>query len=166
MIYLSNGTLHDFADHTFTPDIKVVASSLAHQNRFNGHVGQYSVAQHSLLCSHVVPEEHALAALLHDAAECYTGDLVAPIKKYCDAFKAIEFTHERRINEYFGVDIHHNEVKIADLRMLITEAKAFGMPLEWFPPAEAYDDIIINRMIPARACHLFLERFKALNGGL
>lgn len=58
-----------------------IAHSLSMQCRFNGHTREfYSVAQHCLLVASLVPAEHQLAALLHDATEAYVGDLVRPIK--------------------------------------------------------------------------------------
>lgn len=59
-----------------------IAHSLSMQCRFNGHCQQfYSVAQHCLLVADLVPAEHKLAALLHDATEAYVGDLVRPLKE-------------------------------------------------------------------------------------
>src|SRR5690606_2723306 len=67
------------ADMVDTADL---AHSLSMQCRFNGHTSSfYSVAQHCLLVAELVPEEHKLAALLHDATEAYVGDLVRPLKE-------------------------------------------------------------------------------------
>lgn len=59
-----------------------IAHSLSMQCRFNGHTRSfYSVAQHCLLVADLVPIEHQLAALLHDATEAYVGDMVRPLKE-------------------------------------------------------------------------------------
>lgn len=66
---------------------QVVAHSLAQINRFNGHCRRpYSVAEHSLLVADIaarelgLPRAGQLAALLHDAHECVTGDQPSPSK--------------------------------------------------------------------------------------
>src|SRR4030043_1424578 len=86
-------------------DIKDIAHSLAFQCRFNGHtIPFYSIAQHSVLVSKIVPPEQALAGLFHDAAEAYTGDIVAPLKKFLPpVFKEIEKAIEEVIFEHFGI---------------------------------------------------------------
>lgn len=59
-----------------------IAHSLSMQCRFNGHTSSfYSVAQHCYLVADLVPAEHQLTALLHDATEAYVGDMVRPLKE-------------------------------------------------------------------------------------
>jgi hypothetical protein len=64
-----------------------IAHHLARISRFNGAtVGDiaWNVAQHCVLVADLMPEESPpallLAALLHDAPEAYTGDMIAPMK--------------------------------------------------------------------------------------
>lgn len=65
-----------------------IAHHLATQGRFNGATQHkkfknrihYSVAEHSVYVSMLVPPEHALEALMHDASEHAIGDLIRPLK--------------------------------------------------------------------------------------
>lgn len=62
-----------------------VAWGLGRIIRFNGMIAQdYTVAHHCLVMSHYVPEQYALEALLHDAAEAYMGDIIWPVKAWLD----------------------------------------------------------------------------------
>jgi 5'-deoxynucleotidase YfbR-like HD superfamily hydrolase len=106
-------------------DIRDIAHSLALQCRFNGHCEKfYSIAQHSILVSKIVSKEQALAGLLHDASEAYTGDIVRPLKKFIINFKEIELKIEKIIFEKFGIkEVNHSEIKKADNIALVTEMR-------------------------------------------
>lgn len=71
--------------------LQAVARSLSHICRFAGNLGEfYSVAQHSVLVSWLAPEGWGLEALLHDAAEMFTGDITRPVKSMFPAIDVQE----------------------------------------------------------------------------
>ncbi|MDO4254358.1 MAG: hypothetical protein Q4C81_04310 [Kocuria sp.] len=72
-------------------DVVDVAHALSMQCRYNGHVRLFmSVAEHCVLVSRLVPSEHALWGLLHDATEAYVGDMVRPLKLHMPEYRAVE----------------------------------------------------------------------------
>jgi hypothetical protein len=74
--------VHALAPSPEEIDIDDVAHALSQMCRFVGHTdGFYSIAQHSVLVSELVPHQDALWGLLHDASEAYLCDLPAPIKR-------------------------------------------------------------------------------------
>jgi hypothetical protein len=86
-------------------DINDIAHALARISRFGGHLPideLYSVAQHSVYCSHLVSKERKLEALLHDGAEAYIGDLGSPIKKRLPDYKMLEDGLMKVIAKKFG----------------------------------------------------------------
>ncbi|HET8885571.1 MAG TPA: hypothetical protein VFM70_04370 [Salinimicrobium sp.] len=103
--------------------IEDIAHSLAHQCRFGGHLPEfYSVAQHSVLCSLMVPEKLKLQALLHDASEAYLLDMPKPIKERLPDYKKIEDNLMQVIAKKFGFSYPlGKEVKAADGRLLEME---------------------------------------------
>lgn len=126
-ILTKNGSYFNFlSPYTCDIDIESIAHALSHICRFTGHTRQfYSVAQHSVMVSLIVPPELAFAGLLHDAAEAYIGDVSKPLKTILPDYAAIESNVEKAIFTYFeiGEDAYHDDVKRADMIMLLTEMR-------------------------------------------
>jgi len=102
-----------------------IAYALANQCRFNGNCLRfYSVAQHCVLASEIVPPEFALWGLLHDSGEAYIGDMVRPLKSSMPLFCEAEDRIMRTICDKFGLSHDMpNEVKDADNILLATEKR-------------------------------------------
>lgn len=106
-------------------DIRDIAHALSNNCRFAGHTRHhYSVAQHSVMASYIVPAEDALAALLHDAAEAYLFDATRPLKQFLVNFKQIENTVQTTINRAFGIQTEKTAaVAHSDMILLATERR-------------------------------------------
>lgn len=108
-------------------DVNVIdiAHALANCARFAGHSRVfYSVAQHCVMVSQIVPPQHALQALLHDAAEAYVGDMTSPLKRLVPVFGRIEQRVWNVISRRFNVPAALSpEVQHADLVALATERR-------------------------------------------
>jgi hypothetical protein len=103
-----------------------IAHALSHICRFTGHTRDfYSVASHSLLVAALVPDEHKLQALLHDATEAYVGDVSSPLKHLLGTtYTNLEENARRAICEHFHIDFAlPNTVKLADRHALYLESK-------------------------------------------
>lgn len=150
-------------------DIADIAHALSRICRFTGHVTtieNYSVAQHSVLVSHLVPPQFALQGLLHDAPEAYIGDISAPLKRMLPDYQAIERRVEQSVFEKFGLPLELDAtVKYADLVMLSTEKRDM-MPATAEPwPCELTHPAMSERIrpLPPRQAELvFLARFSVL----
>lgn len=125
--------------------IEDIAASLSKLCRYIGHSRAfYSVAQHSYLVSHLVPREHAMWGLLHDASEAYTGDISKPVKNAFESvapgvFADLEEKIERAIATKFDLQWPMpSEVKTADIIALATEKRDLLHPseLDWGPLPE------------------------------
>jgi uncharacterized protein len=148
-------------------EIEDIAHGLAYQCRFNGQTREfYSVAQHSLIVAALVPPELQLAALLHDAAEAYLGDMVKPLKVLMPQFSELEDQVTQIIAVTFGIDFSdYAPIKRADLIALATEKRDL-MPhsverWEYLDEIGALPDTIIP-MDPSTAKTGFLAEFARL----
>lgn len=139
-------TRADFVPHD-------VATALSRINRYGGN-GKFalSVGQHSLLLSYVVPDRLALAALTHDVPEMWTGDVLAPVKKECPDYNAVEERFTRKLATVLGIPYEQFlEVTPFDVRIAyderaalfegheISEEQKFGIPVEPMNPDEVRD---------------------------
>jgi uncharacterized protein len=156
---------HRPEDHPYK--IGEIAHALSHICRYTGHVERfYSVAQHSLLVSYLVPAQWALDGLLHDASEAYLGDVSSPLKALLPDYKAIEQRVEAAIALHFGLAFPlPSIVKHADLKMLVTEKRDLMIRTpndedHW--PNITPCDMKVHPMSSETARECFLARFKEL----
>lgn len=90
--------------------IEDIAHSLAHQCRYAGHIKKfYSVAEHSVVVSRLCPIKQMLEALLHDAAEAYCQDVIAPVKRFLPEYQALIALNEGVIRQAFGLPAEQSE---------------------------------------------------------
>lgn len=87
-----SGKLIDFSNvRPEDIDIRDIAHGLAHITRFGGQAQNHiTVAEHSLTVAALVPAPYKFAALLHDAAEAYLGDIPKPLKNLLPDYARIE----------------------------------------------------------------------------
>lgn len=148
-------------------DIEDIAHSLSMQCRYTGHCRDfYSVAEHSVLCSYLVPKPFKLEALLHDAAETYISDVASPFKGLiAKIYKPIETRIELAIAKRFELEYPWAlEVKEADLRMLAIERQQLMPPAGRWECLKGVAPAPLNPMCwtPEVAKERFLARFHGL----
>lgn len=133
-ILTASGRDQELANAPDIPSIEETAHSLSQINRFNGHARRpYSVAEHSLLVCDIVSKATdskpvRLGALLHDAHECMTGDMVTPVKEVLGpGWAAWEDSWEQRFTDFYNLDLispsYWTLIKQADLIALATERR-------------------------------------------
>ena len=186
-----SGRYVDLADMR-PADVKIedISHALSMLCRFNGHCREfYSVAQHSVLVSHILRDEgHApavqLAGLLHDAHEAYTGDVTHPMKQFAwrmwrgsdlvsvhSSLSVFQDEIKMVIEEALAPNLcaqfsdAHEYVKAADLRALATERRDLmtEQALVW-PVLEGIEPagMEIVPIGPSLAYSIFVSRFRKL----
>ena len=150
-------------------NIEDIAHALSRICRFTGHIvtlENYSVAQHSVLVSYIVPPQFALQGLMHDAPEAYIGDISAPLKQLLPDYQAIERRVEQAVFEKFCLPLKLDAtVKHADLVMLSTEKRDLMPPTTEPWPCELTHPAMSERispLAPRQAELVFLARFSLL----
>lgn len=160
-IYKHDGSIRTYSGLRLNPfyprdeDILIedIAHGLANTCRFGGQIlSFYSVAEHSVLVSMLCDEEHAMQALMHDAAEAYIGDIPTPIKERISGFDVIEESLLSIIFRKFNIDYPLSQnVHWAD-------KKAFEIELKYFEGKTN----ILSLKSPEDAKKMFLDRFQEL----
>lgn len=174
--------MQTYTGRAFTPlapraediDLLDIAHALSNQCRFAGHTNRfYSVAEHSVYVSRVVPSHLATLALLHDAAEAYCVDVPRPIKPHlvgyddietavmnavCARFRLAHFAHDYSAPRDWPI------IKAADDAVLAAERDQImgPAPREWAPLPEPPAGLYIAAVPPAHAKELFLDRAREL----
>lgn len=148
--------------------VEDIAHALSHICRYGGHCNPfYSVAQHSVHVSHLVPPEKDLLGLLHDETEAYVGDMVRPLKYAIPQYQAIEDSVWKVVAEKFDLPpekpTKDEDIKLADDVALMTERRDVmpKSPHKWscraMPDAER-----IYPLCAEAARFAFINRFNEL----
>lgn len=151
-------------------NIEDIASALSNVCRFSGHLPRfYSVAQHLVNTSRIVPVELAYTGLMHDTAEAFTNDLPSPLKWKYPSFKDLETAIESAMSKKLGFEFPYPpEIKHADSIMLILEkiyvkedTSIWPRYEEWTTETvEPYRELVdLRSWNPDRAKKNFLKRY-------
>lgn len=159
-------------------DIESIAHALSLKCRFTGHTKVfYSVAEHCVTGAAYLPSAFQLPFLLHEVSEAYLPDVATPVKRALWVSDGEETgplttweTLERRqaavVFRALGLEaleplIYSPQVKLMDLRMLVTEREALiGPEIEpWGIDAKPLSMMNALGMQSVEAERRFLEAF-------
>ena len=152
--------------------IEDIAHALSMLCRFGGHCHTfYSVAEHSVHVSRLVPREHALVGLLHDATEAYVCDVPRPLKLSLPEYKNAEHLNWLAIAAHFSLASSMPAViKHADNAILHVEQRVLMRPdpgRDWcvgdVGPIDTRD-VRIECWSPKWARETFFDRYHNLTG--
>lgn len=174
IVTYTGGVLHP--THPSIEEIRLddIAGQLSHIGRFTGATSRfYSVAQHCVLVSKLLPLEYKLVGLMHDAAEYALGDIAKPWKDQLQNYKQIEETLLNTIFEALKLPYTAELppiVKRADWMALAWEQKEFMPDTDYWPHMLSDGDwrrlgIRYGRLAalsPNEARVTFLETYKQL----
>lgn len=163
----SGGRIDPLAPWPDEIKLEDIARGLSNACRWNGQCRFYSVAEHSVKVSQMVP---SLEALMHDASEAYLNDMARPIKTRTELGR-LYLEHEKELEqtiaETFGLEYPWSqEIKDADYAMGFAEAKVLVPHLGALMPPADRETPPVGCWEPDLAYHLFLMRYEELGGGL
>ena len=166
-ILLRSGNYFDLQDPSASRfEVSDIAHALSNICRFTGHTQRfYSVAEHSVICSHMVPPEDAMAALMHDASEAFIGDVSTPLKSLLPDYKSLEHRVEQAVWSRLGLPpTLPPSVKVADRRALAVEQRVcMGNGDDWGIDEPTDEDCALIRFLsPEDARTAFLDRYHDL----
>ena len=151
-----------------------IAHGLANLCRFHGQTHDfYSVAEHSVVVARQVTPSLRLTALMHDAAEAYTGDIPQPLKRLVPGFDEVEDGLMTQISRRFGFCYPvPEEVKYADKQVSITEMFIYTSDRFYDPEMEEIRRLPFSvvklgdhPLDPVRAERLFIKTFEQIMAG-
>lgn len=152
---------YPFAPRVGDVRIEDIAHSLSLQCRYAGHSSVfYSVAEHSMMVSTMVPPGYRLEALLHDAAEAYCQDLCAPVKNYLPDYVEMITNNERVVREAFGLPAEESAcVNFVDV--LVGRYERIVLTSHWSTPDKALemDRIRDDWQLFATECETIIPSF-------
>lgn len=153
-------------------DIRDIAHALAYTCRWGGHCREfYSVAEHSMYVSKLVPDDLALDALLHDAPEAYLGDIPTPLKellpKIGEAEDRIMVAIAKKFNLSYpqfegGVSEVDKMLQICEVEQLMSNLEMFRNYRWGVEHSREPVNVTISGFHPKFAEQLFLQRFRTL----
>lgn len=156
----------------FDPDpsqivIEDIAHALAHTCRFGGHASRfYSVAEHCVHVSDLLPLNLAFQGLMHDAPEAYLVDVPRPIKHFpgMQSYRDAEDNLLRIIAEIYGFAVPlPDEIWVVDDAMLHTEQPALFRGMKDLSTEGSPADVELVFWTPEEAKREFLDRFDTLS---
>ena len=157
---------YPFAPKEDDVSIADIAHALSNICRFNGHCKtNYSVAEHSVRVSGILPPKLRLLGLMHDSPETYTTDMPSLIKH---ALPELQYA-EKRILEVilhkYSINYTPEDwraVKVADNAILAAECRDLGINTDGWSLPEPADPMKIVPSGHEEAEDAFLHAFQAL----
>jgi uncharacterized protein len=143
-------------------EITDIARALSMMCRYNGHCSRfYSVGEHSVIVSRLVPPEDALWGLLHDASEAYIADIVKPAKRFIEGYQAVEERIMAAVCQKFGLSNEQpRSVKYVDQHLPKDEMQQLLKHSDWYDFTPM--GVKLPCWSPSRAEKEFIKRFKEL----
>lgn len=166
-IMTASGNYYNFFEpEKYKFEIEAIAHSLSKLCRWTGNCREFfSIAQHSVMVSEIVPKEHALAGLLHDSIESVMGDCSTTLKSLLPLYKELEYNAEKELFKQFGIPFPMSkEIKKADLILLATERRDLMPHCGYWEMLDGVKPLskVIKPWTAAKSKKKFLERFMEL----